>query len=165
MQCYPRGWPCASLTGSGQQLWCPPLFGRRAGRTPTTYHSSQLGRIKIIRAPGGCTNPLHRGATVSIRALVFPYTAGHSAISARFTLNQHRRCRWFKSPLGHRTHRLYAHMFLDRAGAELLRVERCVTRSWSSRRRPRYGPRWRANTLSRRTPPVGPGSDGGCSGT
>src|SRR5665213_1038240 len=58
-------------------------------------------RIKIIRAPGGCTNPWQRAATVSIRALVFPYTAGKSAILARFTLNQDRRCRWFKSPSGH----------------------------------------------------------------
>jgi len=59
------------------------------------------GRAKIIRAPGGCTNPLQWAATVSIRALVFPYTAGQPAISAEITLNQHRRCRWFKSPLGH----------------------------------------------------------------
>jgi hypothetical protein len=76
-------------------------FGRRAGRTPTMGCWSRLGRVKIIRAPGGCTDPLQRAATGSIRAPVFPYTAGKPAISARFTLNQDRRCRWFKSPLGH----------------------------------------------------------------
>jgi hypothetical protein len=101
MQCYPGWSPGASLTGSGQQPWCPHVFGRRAGRTPTTYRSPRPGGPKIIRAPGGCTNPWQRGATVSIRALIFPYMAGQPAISARFTLNQDRRCRWFKSPLGH----------------------------------------------------------------
>jgi hypothetical protein len=43
--------PCASLTGTGQQLCCPPLFGRRAGRTPTRYRSSRLGRSRSSVPP------------------------------------------------------------------------------------------------------------------
>jgi len=97
----PRRSPCARLTGTGQQLWCPHRVRSSSGPNADHVPLVATGQVKIIRAPGGCTNPWQQGATVSIRAHVFPYTASQPAISTRFTLNRIRRCRWFKSPSGH----------------------------------------------------------------